>query len=181
MKTVRKPAVAGMFYPASRTQLIEDIDMLLNRVEQRETFENVLGIVVPHAGYTYSGLTAAYAYNVIKSKNFTTVVIISPSHREYFPGIAIYNGDAYNTPLGDVPINKELSKKICEDSKFIFEGLNGHRAEHAIEVQIPFLQRVINNFSIVPIVMGDQNKIYVDELSEKLSSLIDKKNSNSCQ
>lgn len=175
MKTIRKPAVAGMFYPAIKNKLEQDINEMLTLAQNDESFENVLGIVAPHAGYIYSGLTAAYAYNTIKDKDYRSVVIISPSHREYFPGISVYDGDAYNTPLGDVPINKEMSKKICDDTNFIFEGLNGHRAEHAVEVQIPFLQSLLSNFYIVPVVMGDQSIIYVEELAEKLAQVIDEK------
>ncbi len=173
MKNIREPAVAGMFYPASSSKLKEDVQQLLDDYKPQEKFENVVGIVSPHAGYVYSGRTAAFAFNAIEKKKYKTVVIISPSHREYFAGISIYNGDAYRTPLGDVPVNKEISKRISAGSKIIFEGINGHQTEHAVEVQIPFLQMVMNNFSIVPIVMGDQNKMYINELSQRLAGVMD--------
>jgi AmmeMemoRadiSam system protein B len=173
MKNVREPAVAGMFYPASSSKLKEDIQQLLDDFKPQEKFENVVGIVSPHAGYVYSGRTAAFAFNAIEQKKYKTVVIISPSHREYFAGISIYNGDAYKTPLGEVPINKEMRYGLVIDSKIIFEGINGHRTEHAVEVQIPFLQMVMKDFSIVPIVMGDQNKMYINELSQRLAGVMD--------
>ena len=173
MKNVREPAVAGIFYPASSGKLKDNVRHLLDSYKPQEKYSNIAGIVSPHAGYVYSGKTAAFAYNAVKGRNYNTVIIISPSHREYFAGISIYNGEAYRTPLGDVPINIEIRKKIAEGSKLIFEGINGHRAEHAIEVQIPFLQMVMNNFSIVPIVMGDQNKMYIDELSVRLADVMD--------
>jgi MEMO1 family protein len=173
MKDVRQPAVAGMFYPSSPGKLKEEIELLLSQYKSEESFENVVGIVSPHAGYVYSGRTAAYAYNSITQREYKTVIIISPSHREYFPGISIYKGDAYKTPLGEVSLNKELISKLTQDEKFIFEGVNGHRAEHAVEVQIPFLQMVMKDFTIVPIVMGDQRKEFIDTLAQKLADTID--------
>ncbi len=173
MKNIREPAVAGMFYPESASNLQNEVQQLLNDNKPREKFENVVGIVSPHAGYAYSGRTAAFAYNAVKGKNYKTIIIISPSHREYFAGISIYNGDAYKTPLGEVPINKEMRYELILDNKIIFNGINGHRAEHAVEVQIPFLQMLLQDFSIVPIVMGDQNKMFIDELANKLAEVID--------
>lgn len=173
MKNIREPAVAGMFYPASADKLQNEVQQLLNDYKPQEKFKNVVGIVSPHAGYVYSGRTAAFAFNAIEQKKYKTVVIISPSHREYFEGISIYNGDAYKTPLGEVPINKEMRYGLVIDSKIIFNGINGHRTEHAVEVQIPFLQVVMNNFSIVPIVMGDQNKMNINELSQRLACVMD--------
>lgn len=173
MKTIREPAVAGMFYPASPDKLKDEVQLLLDRFKPEQNFQNVFGIVSPHAGYLYSGKTAAYAFNSVANKKYKTVVIISPSHREYFPGISIYSGDAYKTPLGDVPLNKEMISKLSDNEKSIFVGLNGHRAEHAVEVQIPFLQMIMKDFSIVPIVIGDQRKMFIDGLAQKLAEVID--------
>lgn len=173
MKTIRDPAVAGMFYPASADKLKDEVQSLLNKFKPAQNFQNILGIVSPHAGYAYSGKTAAFAFNSVANKKYKTVVILSPSHREYFPGISIYSGDAYKTPLGNVPLNKEMITKLTDDEKFIFEGMNGHRGEHAVEVQIPFLQMVLKDFSIVPIVIGDQRKTLIDLLAKKLAGAID--------
>ena len=173
MKNIREPAVAGAFYPASPAKLKSEVEQLLNAYKTDEQFENIVGIVSPHAGYIYSGKTAAYAYNTIARAKYKTVIIISPSHREYFPGISIYNGDAYKTPLGEVLLNKDLISKLTHEEKFIFEGTNGHKSEHAVEVQIPFLQIVMKNFTIVPIVMGDQRKEFVDALAKKIAETMD--------
>ena len=110
---------------------------------------------------------------VTQDKNYKTVVVISPSHSEYFPGISIYDGDAYETPLGVVEIDQEFTDELVENSKTIFRSIQGHRNEHALEVQIPFLQSVLKDFKIVPIVMGDQSKMFVDELAEKLFKVAD--------
>ena len=166
MKKLRKAAVAGLFYPAEQKKLSEEIKLLLSVSESEKNFPNVIGIISPHAGYIYSGRTAAYGFNLLKNKNYNNVIILSPSHREYFPGICVYDGDGYETPLGIVEINKEITHKIVDGSKAIFLGENGHGQEHAVEVQVPFLQTILKEFKIVPIVMGDQSKMFVDELTE---------------
>jgi AmmeMemoRadiSam system protein B len=175
MNQVRHPAVAGMFYPASGKKLENDVRTLLSIAQPAKTISNVFGIVSPHAGYIYSGKTAAYGFNLLKNKEIENVIIISPSHREYFPGISVYNGDAYETPLGIAEVNNEIANKLVEESKIIFRGIEGHRGEHAVEVQIPFLQVILSDFRIVPIVMGDQGDLFVDELAEKLSQVMDDK------
>jgi len=170
---IRHQQVAGYFYPAEKDKLQKDISLLLQAAKPEKSFNKIFGIVSPHAGYIYSGKTAAYAYNLLKNKNYKTVIVISPSHSEYFPGISIYDGDAYETPLGIVEIDQDMTNKLIENSKTIFKGIQGHRKEHALEVQIPFLQTVLSDFKVVPIVMGDQSKIFVDELAEKISKVVD--------
>ena len=175
MNQFRKPAVAGLFYPSNALQLRETVEGLLSKNFSANLFPSLSGMVAPHAGYKYSGTTAAFAYNQIKGKDFNRVVILSPSHREYFPGISIYPGIAYQTPLGDVEIDKQLADEITDNEELIYFDEEGHRQEHGIEVHLPFLQIVLSNFKIVPIVMGDQKKIYVDALAKKLSKVVDEK------
>jgi AmmeMemoRadiSam system protein B len=173
MKKIRPPQVAGYFYPSDPETLHNEIQKMLSDANPQKSFNKIIGIVSPHAGYMYSGSTAAYAYNAIKGKDYKTAIVISPSHAEYFPGISVYDGDAYQTPLGIVEIDEEKARKLIEGSKLIFRGVQGHRREHALEVQIPFIQTVLNDFKIVPVVMGDQSKIFVDELAHKLAEVMD--------
>ncbi len=173
MSQVRKPAVAGYFYPADPSKLRNEIEYLISVAKKKEVPGNIYGIVSPHAGYTYSGKTAAFGFKLLDKKNIKTVIIISPSHRQYFPGISIYEGDAYRTPLGIVPVNIKAADALSLNAKTIFRGMEGHGDEHAIEVQIPFLQTVLEDFEIVPIVMGDQGKLYIDELAERLKDTVD--------
>lgn len=175
MKGIREPAVAGMFYPASQIKLSEQVNQLLSEAIPNKKYSNVAGIVSPHAGYIYSGKTAAFGFNSPINNDYETVIIISPSHREYFRGISIYDGDAYRTPLGDVPLNNEIIEKLISDSKVIFKGIQGHRAEHAVEVQIPFLQVLLKDFSIIPIVLGDQNRNFVYELADSIAQVFNEK------
>lgn len=173
MNQVRVPHVAGYFYPADPVQLQKDINSFMNSIEHSEEINNIFGIVSPHAGYTYSGQTAAYVYNLLKGKSYKRVIVISPSHAEYFAGISVYEGDAYETPLGVVEVDKEFVNKLVGDGGSIFKGIEGHRNEHALEVQIPFLQSVLDDFKIVPIVMGDQASVFVNQLAKKLAEIVD--------
>jgi len=173
MENIRVAHVAGYFYPADPQQLKSEIKTLLEIAKPVNDINNIFGIVSPHAGYVYSGKTAAYVYNLLKGKNYKRVVIISPSHVEYFPGISVYDGDAYETPLGLLEVDKEFINKLVENSKIISKGEEGHRNEHALEVQLPFLQTVLSNFMIVPVVMGEQGRMYVNELADKLGDITD--------
>ncbi len=172
---IRHQQVAGYFYPADREKLKAELSLMLSVSKSEKSFNNIFGIVSPHAGYIYSGRTAAHAFNLLRNKNYSTVIIISPSHAEYFPGVSIYDGDAYETPLGIVEINNEIADKMASGSRTIFRGIEGHRKEHALEVQIPFLQSVLNNFKIIPVVMGDQSKQFIDELADRISKVANDK------
>ena len=175
MKGIRKPKVAGMFYPADPEKLRNEVDLLLSLAQPEASPNFIFGLISPHAGYVYSGRTASYGYKLLYNRDIQTVIIISPSHREYFPGSSVFSGEGYETPLGFIPVNKSIAEKIVEGSKSIFMGTEGHGEEHAIEVQLPFLQTVLKEFSFVPIVMGDQGKIFIDELADKLTRVVDEK------
>ncbi len=167
----RKPAVSGLFYPSDKRELTLVVTSLINRAPELPD-SNIRGLVSPHAGYLYSGKTAAYGFKGIKGKPFGTVVVLSPSHREYFKGVCIYEGDAYLTPLGKIPIDHDVCDALCTDDKIIFRGRNGHGAEHGIEVQLPFLQSALEEFKLVPVVMGDQSRANINILAKKLSSVL---------
>lgn len=173
MKHIRKPAVAGLFYPSHPDNLRHKIISFLQEAHPIEKKPNIKAIIVPHAGYDYSGLTAAYAFNHLDGENISKVIIISPSHYEFYDGVSIYDGDGFATPLGELNINSEITDELVKNSKNIFRSKSGHNQEHGIEVELPFLQEILTDFSIVPIVFGEQSKNNIDELSEKLSSIID--------
>lgn len=173
MSRIREPAVAGYFYPADPSKLKDEVEKLLQSSAGGKLAGRLFGIVSPHAGYAYSGKTAAFGFNLLNKDIVKTVIIISPSHREYFPGVSVYDGDAFRTPLGIVPVNKRITEVLAKDGRIIFKGIEGHKQEHAIEVQIPFLQMIMDDFEIVPVVMGDQGKMYIDELAAKLAEAVD--------
>ncbi len=159
---VRQSAVAGAFYPAGAAELRKTVDDLLARAGAQTVREPVLALIAPHAGYQYSGAVAAGAYALVRGRKPQRVVIIAPSHVEAFSFTSIYEGDAYATPLGTVPADKEFAAKLAAADASIKLSTRGHapvkdRGEHALEVQLPFLQRAIGDFRLVPIVMGDQS------------------------
>lgn len=156
--TVRPAAVAGMFYPGSPSELAEEVDTLLARASVTPVKGDPVALVVPHAGYVYSGPTAAAAYALLKGKQIDTVVVVSPSHREYFAGVSVYPGTAYETPLGSVQVDTGLRDRLLAASGVVRSTRSGHGAEHALEVHLPFLQKTIGAFHLLPLVMGDQSR-----------------------
>lgn len=164
----RRAKVSGMFYPAEPAALKRDIAALLERVGGTPAIGGVRGIIAPHAGYVYSGFTAAHAYGLLRGAAYETVVVVSPSHREYFDGISLYPGDSYETPLGVVPLDTALRECLVKESDIIRLSTAGHGEEHAIEVQLPFLQHMLSGFLLLPVVMGDQRREYCLELGRAL-------------
>ncbi|MCH8124838.1 AmmeMemoRadiSam system protein B [candidate division KSB1 bacterium] len=152
----RPPAVAGMFYPDDPTELKQQIDFYLNNLEKKPIIGELMAIVVPHAGYMYSGQVAAAAYIHLLDQEFDYVVIIAPSHREYFKGISVLPALGYSTPLRDVKIATSYCERLIEQNDNIIASWEGHNEEHALEVQLPFIQRVLGDFELIPIIMGDQ-------------------------
>ncbi len=154
---VRDPYAAGSFYPSDPEQLFSQIDSFLQNVPIRksEKKERIIGLVVPHAGYTYSGQVAAYAYKQIQGQNYDTVFLIGPSHRKLFKGAAVWQEGDWKTPLGTVKIDSEIARSIAQSDPLFQQDAGVHAEEHSLEVQLPFLQRVLKDFKIVPIVTGD--------------------------
>lgn len=173
---IREPVVAGMFYPLDKKALMRLVVELFERAKPKKIRGNIKALICPHAGYVYSGLTAAFGYKLLENKKFDSVVIISPSHREYFNGVSIFPGSYYKTPLGEVPVDIELSKLIVENEPIIKFSQLGHGEEHSLEVQLPFLQIILENFKLVPIVMGDQKQEYCYKVGEVLGKVLKGKN-----
>ncbi len=173
---IRKPAVAGAFYPADKDELTKQVDEFLANAKKIDIKGRLLAIVVPHAGYSYSGQVAAYSFKQLEGTDFKKIIIISPSHYVSFDGISVYNKGAFETPLGLIKVDEELANKIIQKNKrFIFYP-EAHQKEHAIEVELPFLQRVYKDkdFRIVPIVMGAPSSDDARILSDALYDVIDK-------
>ena len=148
-ENIRNPAVAGYFYPKNQSVLTETVDQLIKNVKQGPVHGTILGLISPHAGYGYSGQVAAFSYSQIKNKNYDTVIILGPSHHVYFRGASVGNWDSYETPLGNIRVNKEISNKLLNSGGIFHFIEKAHIKEHSIETQIPFLQRTLKNFDIV--------------------------------
>lgn len=173
---VRKSAVAGAFYPADKNELAQTVDSFLGVVKKSDTKGRLLAIIVPHAGYAYSGQVAAYGFKQLEGTGFKKIIIISPSHYVGFDGMSVYNRGFFETPLGWVRVDEELAGTIIKKSgRFLFYP-EAHEKEHAIEVELPFLQRVYRgrDFSIVPITMGSPVMEDSRILSDTLRDVVDR-------
>ena len=164
----RRPVVAGAFYPGDPVILARDVDGYLKGVRAEPVGGEIVGIVSPHAGYMYSGAVAAHAYATLEGLLYDTVIVVAPSHRHGFSGSSIYGGDGYETPLGVVAIDRELSDAIVESSDAFRYVSEAHASEHSLEVQVPFLQRTLTGFKMVAIIMGDQRETSVRELASSI-------------
>ena len=159
---IRPAGVAGGFYPADPKELTQMIDGLLTHNTVPLVQGPLVALICPHAGYVFTGPVAAACFAQLKGHKYTRVVVIAPSHYVNFPFSSIYDGDAYATPLGQVPVDKDFRAKLAKLSSDIKVSDRGHvkeaeNAEHALEVQLPWLQRTLGEFKLVPIIMGDQN------------------------
>jgi hypothetical protein len=161
-----------MFYPQHPETIRKDVTSMLGRVKREPIGGKVRGVISPHAGYMYSGFTAAHGFAHLQGSSYSTVVVVSPSHREYFDGISVYGGDGYSTPLGTVTIDKRLREKLLQHCAYVSVSELGHRDEHAVEVQLPFLQFVLPGFAFVPVVIGDQKREYCFALGKALASVL---------
>lgn len=167
MSSVRPPAVAGTFYPADPVTLRREVRQLLDHAERIAARPKA--IIAPHAGYVYSGPVAATAYAPMRDLAgvVQTVVLMGPSHRVGFRGIAYGSADAYETPLGRVTVDRAALQKIAD---LPWVGLldQAHALEHSLEVQLPFLQEVLGEFRLVPLVAGAATPEQVSEVLERL-------------
>jgi AmmeMemoRadiSam system protein B/AmmeMemoRadiSam system protein A len=174
---VRAAGVAGSFYPSDPAALTAMIDGMLANASTPAVNGPILAVVAPHAGYQYSGPVAAFTYAALKGHKYSRVVVIAPSHFEGFDFTSVYDGDAYATPLGTVPVDKAFAQQLIKQNSSIRFSGRGHLptsqgTEHALEVQLPWLQRVLGNFTLVPIVMGDQSYESSRALGVALAKLI---------
>src|SRR5690606_4407 len=153
--SVRQPAVAGLFYPLDSGKLRDTVSKLLEDTAAKQLPATPQAFIVPHAGYIYSGGTAASAYALIAAHRgkVNKVVLVGPSHRVYLNGVALPEAGAFATPLGIVPIDAELHNEL-KNYPGVIESDQPHRFEHSLEVQLPFLQMVLGEFSLVPLVAG---------------------------
>lgn len=174
---VRQAAVAGAFYPKDAKELAATVDEFLTHASVPAQKGQIIALVAPHAGYPFSGVVAGHSYALLKGRPTHRVVVIAPSHYEAFPFASVYEGEAYATPLGSIPVDKEFARKLVRSSPLIKLSSRGHvpsaeGSEHALEVQLPFLQRTLGDFQLVPIIMGEQSYEASRALGVALAELI---------
>ncbi|HVP80236.1 MAG TPA: AmmeMemoRadiSam system protein B [Thermodesulfobacteriota bacterium] len=152
-KDVREPALAGLWYPGDPEVLSRDVKRYLENAKKEAVEGQIVALISPHAGYMYSGQVAAYAYKLVEGMAFDSVIVVGPSHRYAFKGASLWPQGGFRTPLGVVPVDVELSKKLMERRKEIRFIPEAHAQENSLELQIPFLQSVLKSFKLVPIAM----------------------------
>lgn len=165
---LRPAAVAGMFYPESPAELSRDVaDMLADTTGRFDASPKA--IIAPHAGYIYSGPIAASAFATLASQSNTIhhVVLLGPTHRVAVRGLAVPTCDAFATPLGNVTIDRQAANAISNLEQVVFND-EAHRYEHSLEVEIPFLQVVLGEFSLLPIAVGEASPTAVAEVLDLL-------------
>jgi len=174
---VRKAAVAGTFYPANPVELTKAVASMYAEVDKVPLVGRPMALIAPHAGYIYSGKTAAKAFKLLEGEEFDSVVIVSPSHSVFFKGSSVYEGNGYETPLGLVETDHDLARKIASVNPTVYFSNMGHaagssRGEHSLEVQLPFLQVALGKFKLVAIIMGEQDESSIRGLGEILAATI---------
>jgi MEMO1 family protein len=168
MNTLRKSVIAGSWYPGNPSILRRDIENYFNSVPDLKLQGEIVGLIAPHAGYVYSGQTAANAYKFLRGKKYDVVVVVGPSHRVAFHGVSVFSKGGYETPLGIVPVAEEFAQEIKSISKVTVDIPDAHRQEHSVEIQLPFLQVALGDFTFIPLVMGDQDEKTCQELAKAI-------------
>ena len=174
----RRPAVAGQFYPGRPDELKRMLNYLFSKAVAHRDLPNVIAIIVPHAGYVYSGEVAASGFNQIDpNKRYDNVFILGPSHHVGFEGAAVYCSGNFITPLGTVEVNRQLGEELTKKNTMFTQRTDAHAYEHSVEVEIPFLQyHLKEHFRIVPIVLGANRPETCRKIGETLRPFLNEKN-----
>jgi len=169
---IKQPNVAGTFYPSDALILSGQIDNFLAQAKPKDLSGEIFALISPHAGYDFSGSTAALGYKLIQGKSYKTVVILAPSHHYSFKGFSVYPQGAFRTPLGDLSVDSDFAKELLnKDPEIVFQP-QVFLKEHSLEVQLPFLQKVLKDFKIAPIISGECSFSACEKLAGLLRAVI---------
>jgi AmmeMemoRadiSam system protein B len=171
MFPVRRAAVAGSWYPAHPDALAREVDRYLAAAGEPQPGEPI-AIIAPHAGLMYSGPIAAHAYNLLRGRDIEVVVLVGPSHYVGFEGVAVYERGAFDTPFGPVAIAEQCAAAVAMGSPEIHAHPTAHVREHSLEMQLPFLARVLPRAEIVPLVMGHQRRETAYALGDAIGTAV---------
>ena len=179
---LRRAAVAGSWYPAAASAIADAVNLDLEAAGAVAAPGRLVGLVSPHAGLRYSGPVAAYGYGVLRALaeapgsalrgRAVSVVLVGPSHRAAFDGVALHARGGWETPLGRVPIDEELAQALLDADPVVFDDPDLHREEHSLEMQMPFLQHLLPDLRIAPALMGSQSREEVDALAGALAKAL---------
>jgi AmmeMemoRadiSam system protein B len=171
-ESVRKSAVAGFWYPGDPLVLVREVSDHLRAAGEVAAQGRLVALISPHAGLRYSGPVAAYGLSLLRGRPSATVVMVGPAHRAVFDGVAVCAHGAFETPLGRVPVAEDLAQALLASDPRLFDDPRPHRDEHSLEMQLPFLQHLVPELRIVPLLMGSQTRSEVSVLAGSLSRVL---------
>jgi AmmeMemoRadiSam system protein B len=169
---IRTSLIAGQWYPGNASDLRETIESYFAQVGRTQLPGAPIALISPHAGYAYSGQTAAYAYAQVRGQDYDVVAVISPLHRMPLGRFAVTNADAYQTPLGEVRVDHDLVDALSE---LVPVNRVGYDGEHSLEIQLPFLQVALDHFSLLPVMVGVSSLDAGRNLGQSLAQLLEGK------
>jgi len=172
---IKEPCVAGTFYPDDPKELSSMVDGFLEKANPKGPDGEIFVLISPHAGYGYSGQVAAFGYKLIKDKPYKTIIILGTSHHYPFSGASVYPDGIFKTPLGGLEVDSEFTQKLLNKDPEITFIPEAFKEEHSVEVQLPFLQKTLTNFRIVPIVLGDCSLSTCKKIAALLKEAIGKR------
>jgi AmmeMemoRadiSam system protein B len=170
--TVRRSAIAGSWYPGTAAEIAAEVESYLGAARTSVPPGELRALISPHAGLRYSGPVAAFSYSLLRGSGPRTVVIVGPSHRFAFDGVAVFARGAFETPLGRAPIDADLADALVGEDPLVYEDERPHQQEHSLEMQLPFLQHLVPDLRIVPVLMGTQSRDEVDALASVAASAL---------
>ncbi|MHC1743615.1 MAG: AmmeMemoRadiSam system protein B [Syntrophobacteraceae bacterium] len=166
---IRESVIAGTWYPGRPESLKSEISRYIDQAGTAHLAGELVGLVVPHAGYVYSGGVAAHAYKLLEEQPFDRVIILAPSHRAYFKGASVYTLGGYRTPFGVVPLDRPMVDALMEHPALVRFVPEADAEEHSLEIQLPFLQVLLRDFRLTPVVMGDQSFDFCEKLARVIA------------
>jgi AmmeMemoRadiSam system protein B len=170
---LRRAAVAGSWYPGTASAITAEVDSYLEAARGAPPPGRLVALVSPHAGLRYSGPVAAHGYGLLRgAAEGLSVVMVGPSHRAAFDGVAAHAHGAWETPLGRAAIDEEIAQALLDADGVVFDDPGVHRDEHSLEMQMPFLQRLVSGLRIVPLLMGSQSRREVEALGGALGKAL---------
>src|SRR3989338_1870877 len=170
---IQEPVISGSWYPADKEGLKREINLFLDSTEPEKIDGDIVALIEPHAGYSYSGKGAAFGYKAIKGKNYKRVIMLAPSHYAWFNGVAVLDATHYRTPLGLISIDTDVCKKLLQEPYFKTVP-EAYKKEHSIEIQLPFIQQSLKDVSLVPLLVGEVNGDEYRKIASSIKKFIDK-------
>jgi AmmeMemoRadiSam system protein B len=171
--TLRPAAVAGSWYPGTAEAITREVDAYLVGASVAAPPGRLVALVSPHAGLRYSGPVAAHGYSLLRGRRAATAVLVGPSHRVAFDGVAVHARGAWETPLGRAPVDEEVAEAILASGRaIVFDDAAVHREEHSLEMQMPFLQRLVPSLRVVPLLMGTQSREEIEGIAAALAAAL---------